>query len=298
MTRELLDAEMARLRRSAHRLVWLNPLAAHPEFEPLTRGMRAAVPHTDELLAGNSLASLEKLACNPGGDLTAMKDVLPDITRWLERGDQIALATVVAVKKSAPRPPGAKMAVNSRGEISGGVSGGCVEGAVVEIADGVMTGEPPQLVHFGIADSRRLGRRPSVRRGDRCVDPGLRARPVRRDGPGRRPRGRGHGDRGRFARGRSCWWSRTVCGQDRWVHRSRTTRRFGWAPSCCGPRPPSATARCSSTSMAPAPRLIMFGAVDIAASLCTLARTPGWRPYVVDPRARFATRSGSPMRSR
>jgi uncharacterized protein with von Willebrand factor type A (vWA) domain len=60
---ELLEREMARLRRSAHRLVWLNPLAAHPDFEPLTRGMRAAVPHTDELLAGNSLASLEELAC-------------------------------------------------------------------------------------------------------------------------------------------------------------------------------------------------------------------------------------------
>jgi uncharacterized protein len=59
---QLLDAEMARLRRSAHRLVWLNPLAAHPDFEPLTRGMRAAVPHTDELLAGNSLASLQELA--------------------------------------------------------------------------------------------------------------------------------------------------------------------------------------------------------------------------------------------
>ena len=57
-----LDVEMARLRRSAHRLVWLNPLAAHPDFEPLTRGMRAAVPHTDELLPGNSLASLQELA--------------------------------------------------------------------------------------------------------------------------------------------------------------------------------------------------------------------------------------------
>lgn len=57
-----LELEMARLRRSAHRLVWLNPLAAHPEFEPLTRGMRAAIPYTDELLAGNSLASLEELA--------------------------------------------------------------------------------------------------------------------------------------------------------------------------------------------------------------------------------------------
>jgi uncharacterized protein with von Willebrand factor type A (vWA) domain len=59
---ELLSAEMARLRRSAHRLVWLNPLAADPEYEPLTRGMQAAVPHTDWLLPGNSLASLEQLA--------------------------------------------------------------------------------------------------------------------------------------------------------------------------------------------------------------------------------------------
>ncbi len=57
-----LGAEMARLRRSAHKLVWCNPLAAHPDYEPLTRGMRAAVPHTDELLSGNSLASLEQLA--------------------------------------------------------------------------------------------------------------------------------------------------------------------------------------------------------------------------------------------
>jgi len=50
------------LARTAVVLVWLNPLAAHPDYEPLTRGMRAAVPHTDELLAGNSLASLEQLA--------------------------------------------------------------------------------------------------------------------------------------------------------------------------------------------------------------------------------------------
>lgn len=59
---EQLEVEMARLRRAAHQLVWLNPLAAHPDYEPLTRGMRAAIPHTDELLAGNSLASLEQLA--------------------------------------------------------------------------------------------------------------------------------------------------------------------------------------------------------------------------------------------
>jgi hypothetical protein len=59
---ELLSAEMARLRRAAYRLIWLNPLAAHPEYEPLTRGMQAAVPHTDQLLAGNSITSLEELA--------------------------------------------------------------------------------------------------------------------------------------------------------------------------------------------------------------------------------------------
>ena len=57
-----LREEMARLRRAAFKLVWLNPLAAHPDYEPLTRGMQAAVPHTDQLLAGNSIASLEQLA--------------------------------------------------------------------------------------------------------------------------------------------------------------------------------------------------------------------------------------------
>jgi uncharacterized protein with von Willebrand factor type A (vWA) domain len=57
-----LAAEMARLRRTAHRLLWLNPLAADPRYEPLTRGMRAALPHVDHLLPGNSLASLESLA--------------------------------------------------------------------------------------------------------------------------------------------------------------------------------------------------------------------------------------------
>ena len=59
---DVLAAEMARLRRTAHRLVWLNPLAADPRYEPLTRGMRAALPHLDHLLPGNSIASLESLA--------------------------------------------------------------------------------------------------------------------------------------------------------------------------------------------------------------------------------------------
>lgn len=59
---DVLAAEMARLRRTAYRLVWLNPLAADPRYEPLTRGMQAALPHTDHLLPGNSIASLAALA--------------------------------------------------------------------------------------------------------------------------------------------------------------------------------------------------------------------------------------------
>jgi uncharacterized protein len=57
-----LAAEMARLGRCAHSLIWLNPLKAHPGYEPLTRGMQAALPHVDHFLAGNSLASLADLA--------------------------------------------------------------------------------------------------------------------------------------------------------------------------------------------------------------------------------------------
>jgi xanthine dehydrogenase accessory factor len=82
-----------------------------------------------------------------------VKDVLEDLDSWVARGDGVAIATVVDVRRSAPRPPGAKMAVNDRGEVSGAVSGGCVEGAVVEVAEEVLRGGAPRLLHFGIADS-------------------------------------------------------------------------------------------------------------------------------------------------
>jgi xanthine dehydrogenase accessory factor len=82
-----------------------------------------------------------------------MKDVLEDVDAWVAQGEDVAIATVVAVQRSAPRPPGAKMAVNGSGQVSGAVSGGCVEGAVVEVAEQVLRGSEPQLLHFGIADS-------------------------------------------------------------------------------------------------------------------------------------------------
>ena len=82
-----------------------------------------------------------------------MKDILKDVDEWTARGDKVAIAMVVSVKRSAPRPPGAKMAISSSGDVSGAVSGGCVEGAVVEVAEEVLAGGEPRLLHFGIADS-------------------------------------------------------------------------------------------------------------------------------------------------
>ena len=58
---DALELEPTR-ERCAHRLVWLNPLKAHAGYEPLTRGMQAALPYVDHFLAGNSIASLEELA--------------------------------------------------------------------------------------------------------------------------------------------------------------------------------------------------------------------------------------------
>jgi uncharacterized protein with von Willebrand factor type A (vWA) domain len=59
---ELLAAEMARLQRSCHRLIWLNPLLGSPDYEPLTRGIQAALPYVDDFLPVHDLASLEDLA--------------------------------------------------------------------------------------------------------------------------------------------------------------------------------------------------------------------------------------------
>jgi hypothetical protein len=81
-----------------------------------------------------------------------MRDVLDAIEGWRAEGHRVALATVTKVKGSAPRPPGAKMAVSDDGRWVGSVSGGCVEGAVLEEAGRVLAGEPAHLVTFGITD--------------------------------------------------------------------------------------------------------------------------------------------------
>jgi xanthine/CO dehydrogenase XdhC/CoxF family maturation factor len=81
-----------------------------------------------------------------------MKEILADIEGWQARGDKIAMATVTQTWGSSPRGPGSKMAVNQKGEMVGSVSGGCVEGAVVEEAMRVIKTGRPKLLHFGVAD--------------------------------------------------------------------------------------------------------------------------------------------------
>src|SRR5919202_2546570 len=81
-----------------------------------------------------------------------MKEILPDIQRWREAGKKVAVATVVQAYGSAPRRPGAKMAISEEGEFVGSVSGGCVENDVVEHARQVLDENHPRLVPYGISD--------------------------------------------------------------------------------------------------------------------------------------------------
>ena len=81
-----------------------------------------------------------------------MRDILPDVEKWRQRGEKVAIATVVTMHGSAPRQPGAKLAVSETGELAGSVSGGCVEPAVVETAMQVIKNGKPQLLEFGISE--------------------------------------------------------------------------------------------------------------------------------------------------
>ncbi|MGH3442054.1 MAG: XdhC family protein, partial [Nitriliruptorales bacterium] len=81
-----------------------------------------------------------------------MRDILSDLLRWWEAGDRVGLATVVDVWKSAPRAPGASMAVVGDGTVAGSVSGGCVEGAVYEIGQEVLETGDPRRVRYGVSD--------------------------------------------------------------------------------------------------------------------------------------------------
>ncbi len=79
-------------------------------------------------------------------------DVLTTAARWLDEGRQVALATVVATWGSSPRPVGSQLVVDGKNNMLGSVSGGCIEGAVVEEARGVLAGGAPKLLEYGVTN--------------------------------------------------------------------------------------------------------------------------------------------------
>ncbi len=82
------------------------------------------------------------------------EDVLSTARQWLLSGETVALATVTETWGSSPRPPGSQMAVTASGRMTGSVSGGCIEGAVADVAQKTMTSGTPQLLDFGVTDEQ------------------------------------------------------------------------------------------------------------------------------------------------
>ncbi len=83
-----------------------------------------------------------------------MREIWNDVEKWRSAGKTATLATVVNVSGSSLRPAGSKMAISSTGEISGSVTGGCVEGAIFEEAQLVVKSGTPRLVSYGVTDAQ------------------------------------------------------------------------------------------------------------------------------------------------
>ena len=84
--------------------------------------------------------------------MTATPDPIAQLKDWTAAGQKAALATVVSTWGSSPRPVGSHLAVNESGDFAGSVSGGCIEGAVVEAAlAAVKTGEV-KLLEYGVTN--------------------------------------------------------------------------------------------------------------------------------------------------
>jgi xanthine dehydrogenase accessory factor len=81
-----------------------------------------------------------------------VRDIVDQITKWWDAGETFGLATVVNTFRSAPRDPGAALAVSPGGEVVGSVSGGCVEGAVYELAQDVIRTGQPVMQTYGVSD--------------------------------------------------------------------------------------------------------------------------------------------------
>src|SRR3954447_2585986 len=95
------------------------------------------------------------------GGCTTVRDMVPrslDVAlQWLEEGRRVVGAKLVETVGSAPLEPGAEMLVDDSGRIEGSVTGGCVEGALVEEAQGILAGAPPRVATYGITDDQAVG---------------------------------------------------------------------------------------------------------------------------------------------
>jgi len=211
-----------------------------------------------------------------------VREILPELERWRARGDRVAMARVVATRRSAPRPIGSKLIVSEHGELAGSVSGGCVENEVVEAAREVLAGGEPQLLTFGITDDMALSvGLPCGGEIDVWVDePDAQllteladvARTDRRavffvdlDDGTQRLSGEGDDD---------------VADELIRSGHSKVVELDG--------------RRLFADVFGPPPRLLIYGAVDTADALCAAAKAIGWRTIVADARARFATRERLP----
>ena len=211
-----------------------------------------------------------------------MRELLSDLERWRSRGERVALARVVATRRSAPRPVGSKLAVSEGGELAGSVSGGCVENEVYDAAREVLRGGEPRLLTFGISDDQALSvGLPCGGEIDVWVD---------------EPDAALLAELGEIVRAED----RAVLLTDLDDGGSRLVRQGE------GPRPDELIRRGHSGIVevegrrlfadvfGPPPRLLVYGAVDTAEALCAAAKALGWRTIVADARAKFATRERIP----
>jgi len=81
-----------------------------------------------------------------------VKEILPEVERWRQSGERVVVATVVAARRSAPRPVGSSLAITESGKMCGSVSGGCVESDVFENAQEVFASGEPRMLTYGISD--------------------------------------------------------------------------------------------------------------------------------------------------
>jgi xanthine dehydrogenase accessory factor len=216
-----------------------------------------------------------------------VKDVLETLERWLKEGLRIATATVVSTERSAPRDPGAVLAVSERGEVAGSVTGGCVEPAVYEEAQAVLAGGPPRLVTYGIADDEAfevgLPCGGTVRIFVDLLDPALVppiAEAVREERPlalAVKVSGPAIGEK-RLVRGDSAEDGRVAELARELLARGETAVV-----------PLSSEEELFVSSFAPRPRMYVFGAIDFASALASIGRFLGYHVTVCDARAKFVT---------